>query len=668
MPAITPEVVPGSGPPLTQAAVPNHRLQFRIDPTGTFGLKQIAQPGYVRLTISGRDANGQARTISAVGADADGFVAVDAGGISVTAQVPEGNNWVVTAGFYSNPGEGGLILARKGAFHCTAATTTVNVDNRSHLTGAIVEQLRLLGSSLLNSALDLPALQAFVDGLTGAPDFSRLNQQQNGQPLPASPRDVTEIDAARLASQLSDFEINPQQLSLALGQGLDPNNYRRAPYVNSRFELDVLTDGVREAPAMDGHSGTMFFTDTRISSTSVDHNEQLYGVTFANGQFSQRFKTGVGKVLSRYVSLGLANPDGHTPTQAVYLTRQLPTGLELMAYNQLNGNPIWNRPFATFLDSDASFTPVSWRDTAPNPDIPCGCDDVDLVYTALNATDANAKGIYKLRSSSGVQEGFYHYDGAASSNNFTSTGVLSPDGSKLYVVNNGNPGAGAPAELIAITTANMSGTRVSLAPYAVRPKAAPARGRNGRLYLPAYTASGSFLLALAADGSLSWSLPLDGSAARPDYPPAVDIKSGKAQIYLHLNDGQVFSVRDDGSAGSLSWSRNLKHTLRGTPVLGESLTQKFVYFGTSDTGQIYALNENDGQPLWQTSAQGTFASGFSLRQGYLLLTTRDGNDGTNVGLRAVKVDATRLTSSAPWPRFGGNDGNSGISPLSDQAP
>ena len=103
-------------------------------------------------------------------------------------------------------------------------------------------------------------------------------------------------------------------------------------------------------------------------------------------------------------------------------------------------------------------------------------------------------------------------------------------------------------------------------------------------------------------------------------------------------------------------------------MLGESLTQKFVYFGTSDTGQIYALNENDGQPLWQTSAQGTFASGFSLRQGYLLLTTRDGNDGTNVGLRAVKVDATRLTSSAPWPRFGGNDGNSGISPLSDQAP
>lgn len=648
-----------------------HRIRFVIQPTGAFRTQQTAQPGYVKLTIVGRDSQGQTQTLAAVGADANGFLAMPANGEAVTAQVPDGNNWVVTAGFYNNPSDDGLILARKAAFHSAdGAASTVNVDNRSHLTGAIVEQLRLLGSSLLNQPLDLTGLQAFVDGLTGAPDFSRLNLSSNGTAIPASPRDPTEIDAGLLASQLSNFEINPAQLSLSLGQGLDPKNYKRAPYLNGSFDLDVLTDGVREAPALDTASGTLFFNDTRISSTSVNQNEQLYGVGFANGQFTQRFKVGVGKVLSRYVTTGLANADGHSPTQAVYLTRQLPTGLELVAFNQLNGNLLWSKPFATFVESDNSFTPVAWLDTTPNPAVPCGCDDVDILYTALNAADANLKGVYKIRSSTGVQEGFYRYDGAATSNNFTSTGVLSPDGSKLYVVNNGSSGGSAPAELIVINTATMGGTRVSLAPYAVRPKAAPARGRNGRLYLPVFTASGSYLLALNADGSLRWNLPLATSAARADYPPVVDIKSGKPQIYVHLNDGKLFSIRDDGSSASLSWSKDLKYALRGSPLLGESTQlspqQKYIYVATQETGQVFGLKESDGSLLWQTSPQGTFSSGFAIRQGHLLVTTRDGNDGTKVGLRALKVEAGRLTSSAPWPRFGGNDGNTGVSSLSDQ--
>ncbi len=664
-PAVVPITADAQIPAPANHPIQTQTLSFSVvSGLSGYELRQTALARYVRLVISGRDSSGQKQTIYALGADAQGYLETAGENLTLSAQVPDGSNWVVSVGFYSLQGAGGLILERKSAFHSlgrTAADAPVAVDIRTHLMGEIIAGLQSLESNLLNQPLDLNAYQAFVDGLTGAPTFSRLNTGNL-----SSPKDPTDIDSARLAAQIHNLEIGLNGVNLALGQSLNPEQYRRPPYVLNHFDLDPFTDGVRESLALDPSSATLFFHDTRTATAAGGQNQNLtdhlYGVTYQNGQFISRFKLPVGPVLSRYLLTGLANLDGQNPTPVVYLTRRLSTGLELVAYKQSDGSRVWGHAFPVLLDSDPGFTPVAWRDTAPNPAVPCGCDDVDVLYTAINSADASQTGVYKVRSN-GTREGFYHYDGTGGSP-FTASAVLKPDGTKLYLAASGNAN-GSGSELVVLQTANMQAIRVSLAPDLVATKMSPVRGRDGTLYLGVYNSQGSALRAFHADGTPKWRLSLANGTARPDYPPVVDIVNGKPKVYLHLNDGKVFAIQDQGVSGQLVWTQALGRELRGSALLAETLTEKYLYLGSKEMGQIIALSERDGSLIWKTSPDGAFASGFALREGQLFLTTKEGNDSSKVNLRAVKIEGQRLTTSAPWPRYGGNHGNSGVSLLPD---
>lgn len=667
-----------------------HTIQFKLSAFESFRTQQSAVAPYVKLVISGKDSNSQNRTIYAQNSDANGFVATQGQSTTLQAVVPDGNNWVVTAGFYSNASDGGLILERKAAFHSAnrqLSDPAVEIDIRTTLTGRIIEEIRGYSPSLLNTALNLNNLQAFVDGLVGAPDFDRLNElDNNDDPIPSSPKDPFDVDAHKLAIDISNGNISVSNLGQSLGESTNIRNYRKPAYAYANYALEDHTDGVRETMAVDTASGSIFMNDTRSSSATggqtSDSGEVLYGVDFDGTSFTEKFKVSVDDILSLYLTTGLANnAEGSARQEVVYMvSKDGSLGAKLEARKQSDGSQVWSYNFEgeqVAQDSNgASFTPVVWRDVdPPGSTHQCGCDDQDILYVGFNASaNDDKKGVYKIRST-GVKDGFYQYDGDANSKlwmNFASTGAISKDGSKLYVINRGSPLAtpAAPAELIIINTADMTGTRISLGTRIVRPKVSPVLGINdATVYVPVYDANGTYLMAFNSDGSLKWDLTVDASSgSRPDYPVVVDKKSGQNQIYFHNTKssglyGKVFSVRDNNTSASMSWTRDLGKELRGSPILGENSFEKFVYVGTKMTGQVYGLAESTGTMLWQYAPNGSFASGFNFKSNYLLLTTKDGNDNDEVHLRAIKVDGFRLTQSAPWPKFGGNSANTGVSLL-----
>ena len=685
-------------------------ISFTLEPG--FSLKQTAQAAFVHLVIEGKDSNGDPQVIFANGADENtGFIEVTGSSIALGADVPEGDYWTVTAGFYSNPSADGKIFERMAAFSTVGRTVDsppVEINALSHPVGEIIKKLYSLGPFAFgfSTKITINGLQGFINGLVGAPTLSRLNELDNeDKAIPDSPKNTFDLNTDKIAIEIAQGFITPATLNEALGISYNPQDFRRTPYLQSTYELEPHTDGLRETLALNTSTGNFFFNDVRGVGTggqTISADEVLYGVNYSNNAFSELFKTPVGNVKSLHVSLGLANTDGANTKLAIYLTRASGQGLELVAYDQADGSELWTFDFNgnRVNPGNDDFTPFAFKSNIQPGQADCGCgiDDFDYVYTAfgfdntfanpVDATDVvnNGTGIYKLYSvgdaalgasspfGTSRQAGFYAYPGDSNGKGkdgavFRSTGALNSDGSRLYVVNLGRAVTPVlPPELIVINTSDMSQVaKVDLSPYYVRQKSAPVIGADGTVYLAVFgngAQAGSYLMAFNADGSSKWSTPLQvdtDDTDEPDYPPVVDFKSSKNQIYLHINDnGKVVSVRDNGDSGSISWTRTIGSELRSSPILAETATNKYLYLGSSDTGQTMALNESDGSIIWSTSVEGSFASGFNFFDNHLFLASKDGNDNSNIRLRAVKVEAQHLTYSAPWAKSGSSESNAGV--------
>ncbi|MFH0777825.1 MAG: PQQ-binding-like beta-propeller repeat protein [Candidatus Eisenbacteria bacterium] len=177
----------------------------------------------------------------------------------------------------------------------------------------------------------------------------------------------------------------------------------------------------------------------------------------------------------------------------------------------------------------------------------------------------------------------------------------------------------------------------------------PAIGPDGTLYVGTdpYGAYGktpvpvdTVFFAVKPDGSLKWKFAMeDGAESSPAIGP-------DGTIYVGSYDGNLYAIRDEGSAGVLEWSFPTRGPVDGSPTVDGCGT---IYFGSRDS-TLYALNP-DGTLRWAFPAgAGIECSPTIDENGILYVGTFDGSlyafggGGPDVGVLSIDVPGEVQTS------------------------
>lgn len=670
---VTPPDAPSS---LGKPESPMVKVTFTISPHQSFSLKQTAQAQAVKLVL-----NDGTTTYFANNVDQNGFAYVASGSsnITLTANVPEDALYTAKLGFYSSGTEGGLITEINAAFR-TPATGNVNINQRTTITGRLVAEIRENHASYLTN-LDLNALQSFVDGFLGLDNGSFTNLGIHK----FSPRTPQEVDITQMAFDIVDNVLSP--LNDTVGDAAAKGDYRylKMPYAIGARELVYLDNnkGLRHVMAATSDRKMFMYNvqNKRLIGLQPDSNGELeksqpdtrllFDVNAA-GTSGQHGSVGLDEMQSPFLVAGFTNHNG-TSTPVFYHISQTDPFTDksrLIARSQSNGNILWSYDFGgQSTDVDPNFSPVLQSSIDPN----CGCV-ADIIYVPYSAKSPGAARMVKLRSRTmPTLENTYTYSGTRTPMNVNGSGALSPDGSKLYIVNGGSRQS---AELIVLNTSDMSLLRITdLGAYGVYPdKSSPVVAADGSVYLTTFLYSsgsyqGAYLHAFHADGTQKWNTPftLDNSAgARIEYSPVIETVNGNNRLYAStsisdttVNYGVMHAVEDSGTSGSRLWQQNVGFEMRPEPMLAEhSDGSTVVLAGSELSPRVYMFNAATGTIRDSFFPGGNYTTGFALYDKQIFLGT---NDVDRSYLRAYQYPIKGLLppSRSSWPKVGGDIANSG---------
>lgn len=680
--------------PAESTPIHTQEVNFNVSLPGGFKTQQVAQVAFAKLEVS----NGT-QTVSALGADEDGFIEAQGNTIQLSANVPDGNNWVATIGFYPNK-DSTPFLELKTLFHIPLTGNSVNINLQTHLTGALAESLRTLAPERLNQALDVNAMQRFVNELTGAQisnntlSFTRLGDLTPPTPVSLDPRLV----AMEILEQNIQFTAQESYASFSPNSFLPVPN-RLGVYSNI---IGGKTLGIDQQIAINPFNGHLFFNttdDPPSTGSQGDVNENLYGLVWnaSTKSFSPSFAAQTFEnIQSGSLSLGSCNPAGNSSQAAAFLTERTNAGTGILkAVSQSTGQVFWQYDMGNV--AEYAFTPVLKRIA----NCACSCDDEHLAIIARRS-DVNTYRILALREErasyptagscattplpAGTGNGHvvwsYPPEGQAElSTPFQPGGSLSHDKQMLYVLTRND----ASSKLLHISTE--TGAVMFESDLGSNPVGAPAIGKNGTIYVSSERHVRAFS---PTDGSQLWSK--SGSASsfisRFNTSPVVDYVNGRDIVYAidTQPSAQVSKPALNvfyGDTGEKKWSTALSLDAQGQiPITGlllgeESTGKRVIYVGISDN-RVYAIHDEGdmGQLAWRQFPDGTlwgsnnaFTKGIfnwgsiTHRDNTLFVATRDGGDGQILAVRALKVSTQGMPSSAPWPKMSGNLANSGISHL-----
>ncbi|MBT9545430.1 MAG: hypothetical protein IV090_08575 [Candidatus Sericytochromatia bacterium] len=670
---------------------PKRFVRFQVEPpTAEFSLKQTAQANFIKLTaVKGN------QTIFDSNADAQGFIQVvnPNATFSLGANIPDGNNWVVTVGFYSNK-TSAPILELKNAFH-VPLTGTVTVNMQTFLTGAIVEELNKLGSAFLNNALDLNAYQSFVNGLTGAVvnsgtlSFPRLTALNPPTPQALATRDLA------IAINLGSIA----NVTNGVGAGLDPANYQKTPYPIARYSTVGGSYGIDQNISIDAFSGKAYFSEVQDGDGAAERLYAITTATTADGstgfkKYTEEFAAlNTKQIIVPNIVLGRSNPTGGATKESLFYLEQeltpgdpvVPKKGHIRAKDRSNGQEIWTYTFPFSVDNYGSADSIkapllTWRD----PGTGCACRAEDQVFVYVSA--GNSTGIYGIKQerpggvgTAGTTNGTKMWEYILPQTDIMGGGAVARDGSKLYFVTN-HSSAG---KLIVINRTD--GTLVQSVNLGNGSRSGPAIGTDGTVYVIVYDASpgdgvsASQLKAFNPDGTAKWTVALPNIAFLNS--PVVDRQNGKDVIYLISSDSSstiksshLYAYIDEGTSASAKWTpANIQlNTTASNTVFADLLIgaepdgSRIIYTGLKNS-KLYAVRDTGTKPQieWENSAGGNLWNGLTLRNGTLYASTVDGGDRQFIMVQGMKVSTPNMPATAPWPKRNGTLSNSGNSYTAD---
>lgn len=624
------------------------------------------KPRYVRLTIKG--SQNISEPLYAINADTNGFVEIDPETTlqSLSAQVPEGNNWAAFASLHMNNNPEVPPMAEiGGVFHNPPPTLEqIELSKRALQTAEIVNAMHDLGDDRLFSALDLQRYQAMTDALLGVEQDNEgnytLGRVPNGEIL----------DAETLARALQAGTLNPENPAAAATYGED--NLARLlpkPQVKASVRLQAFTAGLSKL-VMNSQSKGIFAYDI------LQSRRRMYGFQ-TPGLDSILTPYDVINLRNVYLSLGQANPTG---TQTIPVTYTYSSeGVDRMvlrARSQTSSDVVWSYAFGDIPSLNADYVPTVWRDDKGTPgDL---SDDTDRVYV-------NFMGAPPQRGIHAIQEGqkLWH---VPINDDFNTAGALNASGERLYVIGRSSPGT--PSRLYAIDTSDspvnpdnrllwdisLRGVNASSGGETFT-TSTPVMGKNGDVYLNTYRMPPDFKLGeslpgllqcISPEGEVRWEYPLGSSSG---FSPIVDHRDGQDLVYITTDRGQLVAV--DG-AGQERWSVLLPGTAGEGPVdaplIGEDLDGGRTLYQGMGNGLIYAIKDRGdrGEILWAQAPQAKISRGMVLKDGFLYTPTLDGGEGQTVQIKGIQVHSIGLASTAPWPITGGNLAAQHISALAQE--
>jgi outer membrane protein assembly factor BamB len=186
----------------------------------------------------------------------------------------------------------------------------------------------------------------------------------------------------------------------------------------------------------------------------------------------------------------------------------------------------------------------------------------------------------------------------------------------------------------------------------------PIVGSDGTIYCGTDSCR---LYAVSADGSVRWSVALDGIGERPAL--------GRTALFVGTDMGAVYSI--NAQTGAINWHKSLgpSFSFYTTPIVAAN---GYLYI-QSDIDVLYCLDQSDGTYIWSCDCNYYLPGGGSgvnsRRPRKLGLTDYDPNPSITaegdiivVGQNAlfcVAGDGSQLDEAAPWPKWQKNLHNTG---------
>lgn len=676
---------------------PSHATQtvtFNIDPSWGFKTQQ-AQPAYVKVKVH-KGTEAYYPENSGTG----GLITVPNPGnsVSVAINVPEGKHWIVDVDFLYTP-DSEPVKTLKSQFSVpTMGDVPVNVD--TYLMASVIENLYQINPTLLAQFTEQKEqeLKAYLDALTGFqrdPGSGNVSYTRLNTELQTQPQDVS---ARQIALEISAGLITPIQQTGAL---TPPINYLQTPALRGSTKLSAGQAPVLPL-AINSLNQHLFFNPVTGS------NSELYSVivdeqsTSTNGFFQHQLGNTNGSLNLQqglvlngkldklpFLALGSANPSGNSLVNAAYLvefsTTDYPT---LKALNPSNGSTLWSYNFDRGTGPVQAFSTLQYfppivkhlKGNDPN----CQCDDDNLIIFTVASLDSSKQGIYAVKQkrpggigtaaeTTGETVWFYNQSGAYP----TQYGAaLSPDQESLYFIERVSENGVLQHYLSALDTTTGQ-KKFSTALAGVANTSTPSVGKNGTIYQTMNDNGDSKIYAInPVTGNITWTRSI---LDRINMSPIVDHQNNEDVLYLwSWISGKMYAYSGSNVA---KWTTPLTVLTRKAgedfsfasyPVLGEMPGGgRMLYVAANKqtstslvSSKLYAIQDNgsSGAVSWSFSPGGTIVAngGFNspvLDKNHLYLGTRDGGDGQFVNLRAVKVEASKMPDSAPWPRLGGNQRN-----------
>jgi outer membrane protein assembly factor BamB len=188
--------------------------------------------------------------------------------------------------------------------------------------------------------------------------------------------------------------------------------------------------------------------------------------------------------------------------------------------------------------------------------------------------------------------------------------------------------------------------------------ASPAIGSDGTIYVATQP---GIVFAVSSAGQISWQFDIAsaGFTGVLRSSPAVDADGA---IYFGINYGNpssaLFALNPDGSVRWIFQPSDLPPDVPGdhfdiysSPAIGSDGT---IYFG-QELGRVYALDPADGSVRWiETTRSGiTWSSPTLAADGTLFIADLSGR------CYAIETESRGLKTTAPWPKFRRDNGNTG---------
>lgn len=625
-----------------------HLITFKINPhliAPRFQIKQVATPAYVKLTIK----NGT-QTIYAQEADANGFIALNAGLQSISAGIPTASNLVATLEYCTNNNlDTSVVQTLKTAFHSPIANPVI-LDQSTSLKGAIIEQLHLMQSTKVNGAFNLNDLQSFTDNLTGLQTTPSLSFNRLVAPDFPPNSDYQAIDARTIAHAIDQNSLVANATS---GTNLNPVTYKQTPFNHGHFPITSLN--ALTQPPVFGNTDQVLFHNYR----GDNNNAALISIDSANLNANQEFQshfnvTNGGPDTLRSIEGGISV--GEFGQAYAMQHNTLDQTHVLRSFNLNDGSQYFSYWFFYANQAEITdFTPVIRRTNAA-----CPCNEEDIIYTALNALSTGPggrRGIYAVGGDFGTIDWFYNSD----TEKFRGSGALSPDGNTLYVVTYSETNT---AKLIALNTANGQELWVKALNASITANSSPVIGLQGDIFIATYNGAQGLLAKVSPDGSTLNTVNLNGI---PEHSPVVDQNNSQDVIYISTTTGEQSWLAAINSDLSMKWTNpmQLNGTVLSSPLIGEELDQSHTLYLSTSSGQICAITDQGttGVELWRKTPGGKPSGDFNLKDNYLYIPTADGNSTLKTTMRRLKVSTPNLPTTAPWPKRYGNIFNTGRRPM-----